>query len=237
MNREYHNWHSPRLTRDMELLWFGHAGPPVIVFPTSMGKFFEFEDRGMIDAAADRIDAGKVQFVCVDGIDRESWYNKSAHPRLRVHRHNTYEQYVIQEVIPLIRSRFPFPELGVAGCSFGGFHAFNFAMRHPDLVTHCVSMSGAFDIRNFLSGHYDQDAYFNNPVDYVPNLSDAWYFEHYRRMKIVLATSDWDICLPDNQNMSKILNNKGIAHWFDCWGDQSKHDWPLWQRMLRKFFE
>jgi len=35
----------------------------------------------------------------------------------------------------------------VTGASFGGYHCVNFAMRHPDLVTRCVSMSRAFDIR------------------------------------------------------------------------------------------
>ena len=50
MNREYHKWFSPRLGRDMELLVFGHGGLPVLVFPTSGGRFFEFEDRNMISA-------------------------------------------------------------------------------------------------------------------------------------------------------------------------------------------
>jgi esterase/lipase superfamily enzyme len=50
MVREYHKWHSPRLSRQMELLVFGHAGLPVVVFPTSGGRFYEFEDRGMIAA-------------------------------------------------------------------------------------------------------------------------------------------------------------------------------------------
>src|ERR1700689_950968 len=48
MNREYHKWYSPALQREMELLVFGHAGVPMIVFPTSMGRFFDYEDRNMI---------------------------------------------------------------------------------------------------------------------------------------------------------------------------------------------
>ena len=48
MNREYHRWYSPSLGHDMELLVFGHAGARVIVFPTSMGRFFQWEDFGMI---------------------------------------------------------------------------------------------------------------------------------------------------------------------------------------------
>ena len=55
MNREYHKWFSPRLGREMELLVFGHSGMPVIVFPTSMGRFFDYENRGMIDAVRDQL--------------------------------------------------------------------------------------------------------------------------------------------------------------------------------------
>ena len=58
MNREYHKWYSGRLGRDMELLVFGHAGLPVIVFPTSGGTFHEFEDRRMIGVLGGKIDAG-----------------------------------------------------------------------------------------------------------------------------------------------------------------------------------
>ena len=48
MHREYQRWYSPSLGREMELLIFGHAGARVLVFPSSMGRFFEWEDQGMI---------------------------------------------------------------------------------------------------------------------------------------------------------------------------------------------
>ena len=50
MLRAYHRWHSPALQRDMELLVFGHAGMRVLVFPTSMGRFYDWEDRGLVAA-------------------------------------------------------------------------------------------------------------------------------------------------------------------------------------------
>jgi len=34
-------------------------------------------------------------------------------------------------------------------------------------------------------------------------------------MKIVLGTSDWDICRGDNINLSRILGEKQINHWYD----------------------
>ncbi len=75
MKREYHKWWSPELCRDMELLVFGHDGLPAVVFPTSQGRFFEFEERGMVDAVRDKLECGKLQLFCVDSVDAESWYN------------------------------------------------------------------------------------------------------------------------------------------------------------------
>ena len=140
MIREYLKDHSSRLGREMELLVFGHAGLPVMVFPTSGGRFFEFEDRGMIAALAGKIDAGQVQLYCVDSVDKESWYNKNVTPRLRITRHMLYEEYLIQEVVPLVRTRNPDPHLFAIGCSFGGFHAVNIALRHPDIFSGLLSM-------------------------------------------------------------------------------------------------
>ncbi len=61
MNREYHRWHSASLDRDMELLVFGHAGARVLVFPTSMGRFFQWEDFGMIAALGQHLEDGWLQ--------------------------------------------------------------------------------------------------------------------------------------------------------------------------------
>ena len=132
MVREYHKGYSSRLGREMELLVFGHAGLPVVVFPTSCGRFFDFEDRGMVAALAAKIDAGQLQLFCVDSVDAESWYNRAAAPRWRIARHMRYEEYLINELVPLIRQQNPDPRLISLGCSFGGYHAVNIALRHPE---------------------------------------------------------------------------------------------------------
>jgi esterase/lipase superfamily enzyme len=237
MNREFLKGYSQELQRDMDMLVFGHAGTPIIVFPTSMGKFFEYEDRGMIGALASKIERGELQLFCPDGIDSESWYNKGAHPRYRVLRHLQYERYILHEVVPFIKWKNPHPQqLAVTGCSFGGYHAANFAFKHPDVVAHCVSMSGSFDIHQFLDGYYDDDCYFNCPMDYLQGTSDDWFLSRYRQMKIVLGSSDWDMCLDQNVKLSGLLNAKAVPHWLDIFNDNSKHDWPLWQRMAVKYF-
>ncbi|HUA84735.1 MAG TPA: alpha/beta hydrolase-fold protein [Bryobacteraceae bacterium] len=236
MNREYHKWFSPRLGRDMELLVFGHAGMPVIVFPTSMGRFFDYENRHMIEVVRDRYEQGRLQAFCVDSVDAESWYNKSAPPAQRAARHLQYDDYLVHELMPFIRTRNASPELAVTGCSFGGYHSVNFALRHPDLATYCVSMGGAFDIRQFLDGYYDDNCYYNCPPDFLPGLNDSWYLDRYRRMRIVLATGENDICLAENRRLSDIMTAKSIPHWLDVWGDGTGHDWPWWEQMAQKFF-
>lgn len=236
MNREYLRGYSRQLARDMEVLVFGHAGIPLLVFPTSMGRFFDYEDRGMIRALAPKIERGELQLFCVDSVDSESWYNKGVHPRERVMRHLRYERYLLHELLPYLRSRNQSVQLVLTGCSFGGFHALNFSFKHPDVATQCVSMGGAFDVHQFLDGYYDDDCYFNCPPDYMANLSDDWFLSRCRQMRIVLATGEWDMCLEQNVKMSHILNTKGIPHWLDVWGDHAEHDWPWWQRMAVKYF-
>lgn len=237
MNREYHRWWSPRLNKNMEMLIFGHAGHPLLIFPSSMGRYFEFEDREMIATLADRIQSGQLMIFCVDSVDEESWYNKRANPADRIRRHDAYEQYILHEVLPLIRHRSGRIDLTVGGCSFGGYHAANFALRHPDAVTKCVSMSGAFDNQGFLKGYSDDLSYLHNPTQYVPNLNDAWYHQHFQRdWYMILAASNHDICLGDNYNMAELLGRKGIPHRLDVWNNNMPHDWPLWRLMARSYF-
>ncbi|PYV88111.1 MAG: esterase [Acidobacteria bacterium] len=236
MNREYHKSYSHELGRDMEMLVFGHAGLPLVVFPTSMGRFYEYEDRGMMGVLGGKLDSGELQIFCPDSVDTESWYNKQVHPRVRVARHLQYERYLLNEALPFIRWKNWSPRIGVTGCSFGGYQAVNFALRHPETVSYCVSMSGAFDIHQFLDGYYDQDCYFNNPQDFLVNLNDEWILGRYREMKIVLGSADWDICLDQNFKLSGKLNAKNVPHWLDVWNDHSVHDWPLWLRMAGKYF-
>ena len=199
MNREFHRWWSNDLQRNMDLLVFGHDGPKVLVFPTSMGRYFEYEDNKMIATLADRLENGWLQIYCVDSVDTESWYNKQAHPYWRLQRHLQYERYILNDVLPLMWNRNWNPRTIVTGCSFGAYHALNFAMKHPDKVTDCVCMGGAYDIKKFLNGWSSDDVYFNNPPDYLANCTDGWRYNHLRT---VLSTGEWDMCWNDNARMA-----------------------------------
>ena len=104
----------------------------------------------------------------------------------------------------------------MTGCSFGAYHAVNFAFRHPDKVTGCVTMAGSFDIKSFLDGWYSEDVYFNNPPDYLANCTDGWRYNH---MRTVLATGEWDMCWNKNEAFAAILRSRGIRHELYVWGE------------------
>jgi esterase/lipase superfamily enzyme len=235
MRRDYIKWYSPSLHRDMELLAFGHHGFPFVVFPTSGGRFWEYEDRGMVDALRPRIDSGELQVVCLDSVDQESWYNKSIRPADRVDRQNAFDAYLALEAAPFVRDRTGWPQMGTTGCSFGGYHAINFGLRHPDIVTYAVSMSGAFDIPNrFLDGYYDQNAYLHSPLDYLVSLADPWFLERFARNYYVLATGNQDPQFDQNVKLAHILGSRQIPHIMDVW-EGFGHDWPWWRQMAEKF--
>jgi esterase/lipase superfamily enzyme len=235
MNREYHKWFSSRLGRDMELLVFGHAGVPAVVFPSSSGRFFEWEDRGLVGSIGYKLDNGEIQLFCLDSVDGESWYNRDVPPRWRIARHMQYESYVMDEVLPLIRQKNQDWHLASLGCSFGGYHAVNIALRHPDRFSGFLSMSGAFDVSNFLHGYYDNDVYFYMPPHYIPNLSDGWYLDRYRRNNYILATGHDDHCKDESYRLAGMLQGKGVNCRLDVWDSWNSHDWPTWQRMLQVY--
>ena len=235
MKRVYEKWWSPSLGREMEMLVFGHAGLPVIVFPTSCGRFFEFEDQGMVEAVRWKLEEGKLRLFCVDSVDAESWYNQGVPPRWRIARQLDYQAYIMNEVLPYVRLESDGPHLVTAGCSFGAYHAANLALKHPDVFSGFLAMGGAFDVSFFLRGYHDQDVYFNMPPQYLHHMSDPWFLDRYRHGTYVLATGEWDICRGNNERMAEVMRSRGIPVRLDVWGWHSKHDWPDWRLMVGEY--
>ncbi len=230
MQREYFHWPSQDLERDMELLVFGHAGTPVIVFPTSMGAFFEYEDRNMIEALGPKIDSGQVQLFCVSTIDADSFYADQIHPRQRIERYLAWERYLVGDVVRFVQRRNQSP-IGVTGCSFGAYHALTMALRHPDVFRSCITMGGAFDLKRFLNGYHDTDTYLLSPPDFLPQLSDQWFLDRIRANKWVLVTGENDICRTQTEEAAAMLRAQGVPNSLHVWGHGSLHDWPEWTKM------
>jgi esterase/lipase superfamily enzyme len=238
MNIEYHKMWSTNLQRNMELKTYGSSGTPILVFPCQGGRFFEFEDFGMLPIVEQFVDKGQFRFVTVDSIDLESWANTKVHPIERGHRHEEYDRYITQEVVPFIWSIAPGTDIMTYGCSMGGYHAGNFFFRHPDLFKGMISLSGLFSLEIFVGGYINDTVYFNSPLRYLPDLNDDVYLRRYRNSKIIICAGQGAFDEPmvaDARAMDALLTAKGIPHWVDIWGHDVNHDWPWWRKQLPYF--
>jgi esterase/lipase superfamily enzyme len=238
MQREAHYWYSHRLGRDMGVVVFGHYGPPMIAFPTTGGDEWEYERQGVIGAIAGPIADGRVKVFCVNTNNSDSFGNSGAHPRHRSYMQAQYDAYIVEEVMPFVRASCRSQDIGmwVMGASLGGYHAANTILKHPDVVKRCFALSGVYDMRRFMNGDYDDNFYFNNPVDYMSNMSDAWTLHHLSSCDIHLATGTGPWERPEEAyRLSGILASRGVRHSLDDWGGQGGHDWPYWRRMMAEY--
>jgi esterase/lipase superfamily enzyme len=235
MNQEHHRWYTHRLGREMGLRVHGHYGLPILVFPTSGGDEWEYENQGMVSALGHHVDAGRVKFFCVSSVNNDSWYNKQAHPRHRSYLQAMYDAYVAFEVAPFIHDHCRTPGISIAtsGSSFGGYHAANSLFKHPDLFRRCLALSGIYDLRRFMDGDYDDNFYFNNPVDYLAGLTDPYYLQQLQQCDVHLVTGSGPYEDPaPAYRLSAVLAGRGIPHHLDDWGADGGHDWPYWKRQM-----
>ena len=242
MQIEYHKWFSPNLGHDMELNVYGYYGKPVLVFPAQAGRFFDFENFGMIGAIAPFVESGQIKLFTVDSVDGESWANGSAHPADRARRHQDYDRYIVEEVAPFIRKHCgdATAKFMTTGVSMGAYHAANFFFRHPDVFDAVIAISGLFRLNHFIGDYMDDNVYFNTPLAYLPDMHDPWYLDQYRQSRIIVCTGQgaWeDEMLADTHALKGILEQKNIPQWIDVWGGDVNHDWPWWLKMLPYFLE
>jgi esterase/lipase superfamily enzyme len=242
MNREYQKWYSPWLQRDMELLIFGHSGRAVLFFPTRMARFYDYENWRIIDSLKDRICNGEMQLFCVDSIDAESFYNQQVHPEVRIARHMQYEQYILNEVMPLMHVKNGGDYFEVAGCSMGAFHAINLAFKHPLFFKKVIGMSGRYDLtkqiqdfKDLFDGYRNESIYFNMPHYFVANLHDETILNAIRQIEIVMAVGETDPFLQNNQEFSELLLSKDIPNKLHIWADYA-HRSRYWRQMVQLYF-
>ena len=206
-----------------------------------MARFYDYENWGIIAAVGDRINNGELQVFCVDSIDGESFYNHSVSPDQRINRHIQYEQYILDDVIPLIKTKSLDDYLEVAGCSMGAYHAVNIAMKHPTLFNKVVGLSGRYDLtkevryfKDLFDGYHNEDIYFNMPLQFMGNMQSPEVLDAINKLEIILAVGQTDPFLTNNVDFSNLLWNKGIANQFYVW-DNYAHQPRYWRQMVRLY--
>jgi esterase/lipase superfamily enzyme len=236
MQRVIDGWHSQNLNQHMEIVTYGHYGFPLLMFPTAAADYLEYERFLIIDTIKDYIEGGKLKVFSINSINRDGWMNKHIHPRDRAIKQVQYNQYVTEEVVPYIWHSCN-GRVGIitTGASLGAYHCANQLFRRPDLFDGMIAMSGNYNIGNFTDGYYDDNVYFNDPLNYLPKLDDDYFLPMLRQKQhIHILSGQGNYENPEgSRQLAGILAAKGIPHNLDLWGFDMPHDWPTWRAMMR----
>src|SRR6516225_3540695 len=143
MQKETTSWYSPSLNKEMPIATYGNFGFALLLIPTAAADYLEYERFQMIDALAPFIDSGKTKIFSIDSINKESWLNNEMLPEHKAIRHNDFNNYVFNEVVPFIRNNTSEDTLiFTCGASFGALHSMNLFLKRPDIINGAISMSG-----------------------------------------------------------------------------------------------
>jgi esterase/lipase superfamily enzyme len=239
--RQRYGWFSQPIGLDMPIVTYGHAGPPVLLYPTAAADYLENERFFLVKAVEPLLMAGRMRLFSIDSINRTAWMDRDLPVHVQARRQAGYSRYVEDEVVPYIRHVVGDGSARVltTGASFGGFHAANQFFRRPDLFRGVIGMSAFYDLaRGYFKGYSDDNCYRNNPAWFVPDLGGSHLEQLQRYSSVILATGQGAYEAPDaSQRMSNILHTKGIPHQLDIWGHDVNHDWPWWRKMLPYFLE
>lgn len=240
MKKEYIQHYSNCLNKEMHMMVYGHAGVPVLGFPTQNSMCHNYEDFGMVNAMSDMIEAGKIQLFTVDSVDLESWSCTNGIREWRSARQEQYYHYIVDEVCPLIQSRNQSGVLPiVTGMSMGANHAAITFLRRPELFSGMLALSGVYDVDYFFNGWCDGNLYNNAPERFLKQLpSDHYYIDLYNQKKIVFCVGQgaWEEeGVRTLRNLEYIFREKNIHAWCDFWGTDVAHDWCWWFAQIRYF--
>ena len=235
MKRELSSWYSPSLATDMPIATYGDYGFALLLVPTAAADYLEYERFQLIDCLAPFIDAGKVKIFSINSINNESWLNNEMLPEHKAIRHNQFNNYVFDEVIPFVRTHTSQQTPVITcGASFGALHSMNLFLKRPDIINGVIAMSGVYDLSSYTKGFWDEQVYFNSPMHYIPNLTDQNILNDIRKsdhIHILSGSGSYED--PEaSRKFAGVLDAKGLPYELDIWGEDMKHDWPTWRAML-----
>ncbi|MDQ4039697.1 MAG: alpha/beta hydrolase-fold protein [Actinomycetota bacterium] len=230
---------APSLGGSGTLIVHGHYGRPFLVMASEQGRAVDFENNGMVEAVRDLLDAGRLKLFCIDAHDGATWSNKDIGLEERARRHQGFEAWVLDQIVPLIDADCGGrQDMGTIGVSMGAFHAILFALRRADLFPLAIGLSGNYDPSSWNAwGERGTQAYFTNPTDFVPHLEGEHLDWLRSRLSVLLVVGQgqWEDTtgsLASTRHLAGLLRGKGIACELDEWGHDVPHDWPSWRRQV-----
>jgi esterase/lipase superfamily enzyme len=168
----------------------------------------------------------------VDAVDEESFLNEKVEPPKQLMRQQQFDSYIMEEVIPYIQQRNSIGYMMVAGVDLGGYHAVNLALKHPREFNKAIGISGVYDVRSFFGEFYSDTLYYNNPIDFVPNLNKQPLLNEVRNVDFRLVSYANDERKASARQLGNIFRSKFIEHQLDVWDTPSTEEWDVWKKML-----
>lgn len=242
MRRDVVELWSPELGWSPRVVVHGSYGRPVLVFPSSEGRAEDFESQGMVDAVRPLLEQGRVKLYCLDSWDSGSWYRDDLPLEERARRHEAYERWVVQGVVPFVDADCGGrQDMVAAGCSFGAYHAVNLALRRADLFPLAIGLSGVYDLSVLAqdrdSGERGTAFHLNNPL-WSLGAAEGEHLDWLRSrlsLLLVCGQGQWEDTtgsLDSTRAMGELAARKGLRVETDLWGHDVPHDWPSWRSQL-----
>ena len=235
MERSLSSWYSPHLQKEMPIAVYGHYGLALLMMPTAAADYLEYERFELINSLSPLLNSGKLKIFSINSVNTESWMNDHMVPRDKAIRHQQFNSYVFDEVVPFIKTHTDAStRIVTCGASFGALHSMNLFLKRPDLINGVIGLSGVYDLTEYTKSYFDDDVYFNSPQHYIPNLTDHHVLEQIRKSYPIYIFSGSGAHEDPNASRSfaSILYNKGITYELDIWGSDWPHDWQTWRAAL-----
>jgi esterase/lipase superfamily enzyme len=233
MKRVFKSWNSPSMGKEMDLLIYGDEGTPVIVFPSAHANFNEGEDKHAVHILQQQIDDGFNQLFLIDNFSDESFLNHEIEPLSRIRRFEQYQEYIMDELLPFISDINSNPFIITTGVAIGAYAALLMALKYPTNFQKVVGICGYFDIRVHMNNVIDDSIYYNNPVEFIPNLNDDNLLKLISSVDIRLLNYKNDPTKDETRKMSDLLWLKFIEHEHYVWDQESNDLWTLAPHMLK----
>lgn len=234
MNKQSIEWNSPSLGKKIALDVYGSGGTPIL-FLDGFPQYFTQQERfKVLSGIRLQIESEFNQVFCLAMPTESDIMNKDADPTGRLISYNFFEEFILDEVVPRIKKDSGYDFLILLGVGYGAYHALNLMLKHPFKFNKLISVCGSVDLRDYFGDFFSQNLYYNNPIEFLPNLNDYSIIDQINANDLRIVTSNFDTYKDQMVKMSEILSFKNIDHDLDVWGDDWGMNPETWAEMLKK---
>ena len=239
------SFHSKALNREMQYRVIVPAGiaegvrlPVVYLLHGGGGGFRDWSNYSDVAQFAE---SGLV-LVMPEGAS--SYYTNAVDPP-----QDRYEDYLAQDLIAEVESRFPAAtgrgNRAIVGISMGGFGAVKLALRHPELFVFAGGLSSAIDVprRAFTIRRWEQSRHyqsiFGSSESQTRKDNDPFVLARNRNPEAApyffLTCGEQEGLLPANREFAMLLEHRHFH--FEFHTVHGGHDWNQWNGWLPSLFK